>query len=202
MIICFSFFWDKCPRIQFVGSYSNSMFSLRNNQIVFQNDYIVLLSHQHVWILPGILCFYCFLFYSKRCVVIAPIVLTGISLMAKDIKHLSWAFYTICISFSMKCLFTSCILLIFSLNYYSFKLLSFECPLHPLDTHLWVCGLQVFSYSATWVFILLTGWFAEQKFQILMKFTWSIFLLRIMLLVSSLKIFCLVLDPRYVLLCY
>ena len=83
----------------------------------------------------------------------------------------------------------------------SISVLKFLCMLWiPLHHHVWFAHTS--SQSVDCLFISFTWAFTRQKLFILMQFYLSVFILWVMLLVSSLRTFCLALDTADFLLCF
>ena len=89
----------------------------------------------------------------------------------------------------------------FLIQLFVFLLLSFKSSFSILDVSTLLDNRfeNIFSQSIVYLFILFTCSFAEQKFELFLKFIVSIFPFMIMLLVSSQRMLCLGLGPPNVL---
>ena len=103
------------PRSDIVGLYGNSMFNiLRNHQIIFQTDCIILHSHHQcmkVLVFPNI-CQTCYTLAFKILAILVDVkycfmVLICIFLTANDFELICMCLLDICASSLVKCLFKS-----------------------------------------------------------------------------------------------
>ena len=139
---------------------------IRNYQVVFLKDCIILHSHKQHMRTPSsvsspsssvIATFY--FGYSDRCVVISSVVLIGIFLVANEYKHLFMCLFDISIPYLSKCLFLSLLLFLVQI-FFSFSFFTVESGifLSMQDIRFVNCFFQ----PATCLFILLIRYFAEQ----------------------------------------
>ena len=132
---------------------------IRNYQVVFLKDCIILHSHKQHMRTPSsvsspassvIATFY--FGYSDRCVVISSVVLTGIFLVANEYKHLFMCLFDISIPYLSKCLFLSLLLFLVQI-FFSFSFFTVESGIF-LSMHD-IQFVNRFFQPATCLFILL-----------------------------------------------